>query len=159
MTARFQSKHHPGLVSLSLVLVRAQAEPVALTLLGVCAVAFVAILRGESVLGTMLWAVPLAYALAAAWAVYELHRRPAEIVLRGGFGALRSVWDVAAGRDEASERVALSPVFPPFRKDGQFHVAIGDAIVTIRPSDWPEFDDLAAALRASAEELQGHVAA
>jgi hypothetical protein len=159
MTAVFQSTHHPGAAPLSLVLVRAQAQPVSLALLGVCVVTFAALLGGTPVLGTLAWAAPLAYALAAAWSVYELHRRPAEIVLRRGFGAVRSVWDVAAGRDAPSEFVALSPVFPPFRKDGQLHVAIGDAIVTLRPAEWPAFDDLAAALRATAEELQGHVAA
>lgn len=148
----FHSVHHPGEVPFALVLARAQAQPVALALLGVFVVTAVAVLRGEAVLGTLLWAAPLTCAAAVAWAVYDLHRRPAAIVLRGGFGAVMSVWDVARAR-EAPELVRLEPVFRPFRKDGQLHVGIGDAIHTLRPEDWPRHGELVEALRAASEEL------
>lgn len=159
MTATFQSVHHPGEAPRALVLARAQAEPVALALLGVCVVAFVGMLTGAAVVGTLVWAVPLAYLLAASWAVYDLHRRPAEVVLRNGFGAVRSVWDVAWDRNEPASVVRLQPVFRPFRKDGQLHVGVGDAIYTLRPEEWPTYSALLDALRATSEELEGHVAA
>jgi hypothetical protein len=159
LTSVFRSVHHPGTTPPALVLLRAQAEPVALALLGVFVVALVGILRGEDVLGLLLWAAPLAYVLAAAWAAYDLSRRPAEVVLQGGFGAVRSVWDVAWGRERRDPLVRLLPVFAPFRKDGQLHVGIGDAVHTLRPEDWPELGELVDAFRTASEELQGHVAA
>lgn len=152
-TTIYKSVYHPGEAPRALVVARAQAQPVGLALLGVFVVAFVGILRGEAVLGTLLWAVPLTYAAAAAWALYDLHRRPAEIVLRGGFGAVRSVWDVAWGREQPAESVRLQPVFRPFRKDGQLHVGVGDTIHTLRPDDWPKFSPLLDDLRATSDEL------
>jgi hypothetical protein len=149
----FKSTHHPGTAPLSLVLLRAQAEPVALALVGVFAVALVGVLRGADVLGTLLWAVPLAYALAVAWTTYELHRRPAEIVLHEGFGLVRSVWDVAASREARVRVDRFLPVFRPFRKDGEYHASIGDTVLTLHAAEWPALDDLLDALRASADAL------
>lgn len=153
MTVIFNSVHHPGEVPFGLVLARAQAQPVALALLGVFVVATVAVLRGEAVLGSLLWAVPIAYAAAASWTAYELHRTPAAIVLRGGFGAVRSVWDVARRKEGPDALVRLQPVFRPFRKEGQMHAGIGDTIHTLRREEWPQYNDLLDALRNSADEL------
>ena len=153
MTTIFKSIHHPGKAPLALVVLRAQAEPVALALLGVFVVAFVGMLRGEAVLGTLVWAVPVAYVLAAAWATYELHRRPAEIALADGFGLVRSVWDVAAGRDAKVRVDRFLPVFRPFRKDGEYHASIGDTVHTLHAAEWPQLDALVDALRASSDAL------
>ncbi|HLT48175.1 MAG TPA: hypothetical protein VK002_13155 [Rubricoccaceae bacterium] len=153
MTAIFHSVFHPGEVPFGLVLARAQAQPVALALLGVFVAATVAVLQGEYVLDTLLWAAPITYAAAVAWTIYDLHRRPAAVVLRGGFGAVLSVWDVARARDGKPEAIRFQPVFRPFRKDGQFHVGIGDAVHTLRPEVWPQHAELLDALRAASEEL------
>ena len=151
----FSSIYHPGHAPLSLVIARAQVQPVALTLLGVFTVAFVGILRGEVVLETMLWAAPLAYVLAAAWSVYRLHQRPAELIVHNGFGAMRSVWDVARDREvpleKIGERIRLEPVFRPFRKDGYVHAGVGDEVHTFRPTEWPAYSELVSALKDSTE--------
>ena len=155
MAVVFHSVHHPGELPFGLVLARAQAQPVALALLGVFVVATVAVLRGEPVLGTLLWAVPLAYIAGASWSVYELHRKPAALVLRGGFGAVRSVWDVARTRERegSNEALPLHPVFRPFRKEGRMHAGIGDTIHTLRREEWPRYGELLDALRAASAEL------
>jgi hypothetical protein len=149
----FKSTHHPGTAPLALVLLRAQAEPVALALVGVFAVALVGVLRGTDVLGALVWAVPLAYVLAVAWATYELQRRPAEIVLHEGFGLIRSVWEVAASPEGKVRVDRFFPVFRPFRKDGQYHASIGDTVLTLHAAEWPALDDLVDALRTSADAL------
>ena len=153
----FQSIHHPGSAPLALVIARAQAQPVALALIGVMVVTLSAVLRGLPVLHLLLWAAPLAYAAAASWSVYELHRRPAELVIRGGFGAKRSVWEVARDHEQSDAYVTirLHPLFEPGKKDGQWHVGVGDDVVSLRPSEWPRYDELIAALRRAAAELQG----
>ena len=153
MSAVYHSARHPGELPLGLVLIRAQAQPVALAFIGVFVVTLAAVLQGQAVLGALLWAVPIAYLLAVGYTVYDLHRAPAAVVLRGGFGAVVSVWDVARAREGAPERVRLQPVFRPFRKDGETHVGIGDAVLTVRPAEWPDYGSLLDALRAAADEL------
>ena len=61
----FPSTHHPGDTSFTLVVARAQAQPVALALITVLVVSFAVLLQGAPVLGTLMWAIPLAYAAAA----------------------------------------------------------------------------------------------
>ncbi len=152
----FRSIYHPGDSSLALALARAQAGPIAFAFVGVMVVTLAAVLQGADVLTTLLWAVPLAYACAAAWGVYDLQRRPAEIVLRHGFGAIRSAWDVARSREAASPfSVRLEPVFEPGRKEGLRFAAIGDRVLPLRPGEWPEYDRLLGALREAATELEG----
>ena len=98
----YSSIHHPGDMSLALVVARAQAQPVALALIAVMVATLPAVLRGQPVLGTVVWVAPLAYGIAAAWSLYELRRKPAELIVRGGFGTVRSVWDVARSRESSS---------------------------------------------------------
>ena len=149
-TVTFPSIHHPGDTSFGLVVARAQAQPVALAFIAVLVVSFVVLMQGSPVLGTLVWAVPLAYAAAAGWSLYELQRRPGEIMIRGGFVAVRSVWDVARRPDPASDsELRLYRVFPPNRVDGELNVGIGHQVYTLRPEDWPKFGRLKDALHAA----------
>jgi len=108
-------------------------------------------MQGSPVLGTLVWTAPLAYAAAAGWSLYELQRRPAEIVIRGGFAAVRSVWDVARHRDPAAdEELRLYRIFPPNRVDGELSVGIGHQVYTLRPGEWPKFGTLKEALHTAA---------
>jgi hypothetical protein len=154
-TTIFRSIHHPGHAQLPFVVARAQAQPVALALTAVMIATLGAVLRGEAVLGTVAWAAPLAYFVAAAWSLYELQRRPAEIVIRHGLGTVRSVWDVARTRGFVPDTLRLHPLFEPGKKDGQLFVGIGDEVVTLRAAEWPQYRALLDALRAGAAELQG----
>ena len=146
----FPSIHHPGDAALAFVLARAQVQPVALALIALLTVSCVALLEGEPVLSTLAWSSPLAYVVAVGWTLYELHRKPAEVVVRGGFAAVRSVWDVARRQNPASDAELLFyRVFPPQRVDGELTVAIGHDVHTIRREEWPTFDALKEALHAA----------
>ncbi len=147
----YRSIHHPGDSTLAHVVARAQAQPVAISLITLLTVSFVALMQGSAVLGTLLWAAPLAYAVAAAWAMHELRRKPAEIVIRGGFAAVRSVWDVARRPNPASDsELMLYRVFPPNRVDGELSIGIGHQVYTLRPDEWPCFTQLRDALNEAA---------
>jgi hypothetical protein len=89
------------------------------------------------------------------WTIYDLMRTPAEVVLSGGRGAVRSVWDVARGRER--EPVRLDPVFQPRKADGALLVGFGHSVVAFRPDDWPAFDDLRDALEAAADLREAEV--
>lgn len=146
----FPSIHHPGDTNFGLVVARAQAQPIAVALITLLTVTFVALMQGSPVLGTLAWAAPLAYALAAGWSLYELHRKPAELVVRGGFAAVRSVWDVARRPDPAADAdLQLFRVFPPSRIDGVMSASIGHQVHSFRPEEWPHFSVLHDALNAA----------
>jgi hypothetical protein len=110
-----------------------------------------AVLQGVPVLRAFLLLTPLAYAVAVAWSFYELTRTPAEVVLSGSLGAVRSVWEVARSRGHVPD--ALSPVFHPRKADGALMVGFGDSVVAFRPDDWPDFDSMRVALEAAADRL------
>ena len=110
-----------------------------------------AVLQGVPVLATFLLLTPLAYAAAVAWSFYELNRTPAEVVLSGSLGSVRSVWDVARSRGRTPD--SLAPVFHPRKADGALLVGFGDSVVAFRPDDWPDFDSMRVALEEAADRL------
>lgn len=146
----FRSIHHPGRTPAPLVLARAQARGLALGLLPVMVLATATILQGASPLATLTWTVPLVCVAALAWAAYDVRRRPAAIVLDGGAGAVRSVWDVARRGENGGP---LTVVLPSSKVDGVLHAALGDATLPLYPSDWPDFDGLVDALRAASTHV------
>ncbi len=151
---RVLSRHHPGTTPPSAVLLRAQSGPVGIAFAVLMVITVVAMLQGTPVLRAFLIALPLVYLGAAAWALYDLRRRPAEVLLSDGFGIVRSVWDVAT---EKAGRTALPfvPVLHPRKGDGALLVGFGDTVFAFRPDDWPDFDDLRDALTASADVTEG----
>jgi hypothetical protein len=151
---RFRSVRHPGDTPFPLVVARAQSRPVGLAFAAVMVVTTAAVLQGVPVLRTFLLFAALAYAGAAAWALYDLHRTPAEVVLGRGVGAVRSVWEVARTRGWDGPDT-LAPVFHPRKADGALLVGFGDEVVAFRPQDWPQFDELRAALEAAADATDG----
>ena len=144
----FRSVHHPGAVSRPWLALQAQARPVALALLAVMTVGLAAALQGQGILWPFVGGAALAYALAAAYGQGRLFVTPAQVEVRGPFAAVQSVWDAAAEPPVSR----LLPVSSARLQYGELSVGLGDAIVTFRPDEWPEFDSLVAAFRQSARE-------
>ena len=140
------STAHPGSTSRGLLMLQAQARPVALALLAVMIVGLAAALQGFAILWPFLGAASVAYMIAAAYGQSMLHRTPAEIEVRGPFAVIRSVWDAAPPRGDPP----LLPVLSTRLEHGEFHIGVGDTIETLRRSDWPDFDDVVAAFRQAA---------
>jgi len=152
---RFLSVRHPGRVPLGVVIARAQALPVGLSLAAVMIVTTAAVLQGVPVLRAFILLAPAAYAVAVAWSLYDLARTPAEVLVSGPMGAVLSVLDVARGRGRGVP--ALSPIFHPRKADGALLVGFGDAVTSFRREDWPEFDDLRETLEVAADLVQSEV--
>ena len=148
----FRSIHHPGTASRAVVVARAQSLPVAVAFLAVMIGSLSAVLQGVDVLRPLLWIVPSAYAAAAAMGMYAVQRRPAEVVVDGGRGAVRSVWEASGAGPAVLARVHSA--LP--RREGLV-VGIGDEVVTLRPEDWPDFAGAHHALAGAARiaELEG----
>ena len=145
------SRHHPRGASRSLVYARAVSRPLSAAFLAVMVVALAAVLQGTDILGTMLWAAPLTYALVSAWAVYQLRRRPAALVLEGSHGAVPSVWEVAGGGP-----LALRSVYAPRWEGAQLSLPIGRTVHALRSEDWPDFGAVERAATAAASASQAY---
>lgn len=146
----FRSRHHPGDAPVALVYARALTGPLAWSMTGVMIAASVAMLEGQDPLPWVVWVVPLVYALSTAWTVYDLRRTPAELVLDGARGGVRSAWDTA-GRKKP---LPLRSVFSPRRTIYGLDVPIGRTLHAFAPEDWPHFDRLEAAAFAAAEAAE-----
>ena len=142
----FRSRHHPGDTPAPLVYARALTGPLAWSMTGVMIAAAVAMLTAQDPLPWVVWVVPLVYALSTAWTIYDLRRTPAELVIDGARGGIRSVWDVAL----RTTTLPLYSVFTPRRTMEGVDVPIGRTLFSFPPEDWPSFDRLEAAVFAAA---------
>ena len=141
----FRSHHHPGEAPLALVYARALTGPLAWSMTGVMIAAATAMLEAQDPLPWLVWVVPLVYALSTAWTVYDLRHTPAELVLDGPRGGVRSAWDAA--RRTAALR--LDPVYSPRRTMEGVDVPIGRTLYSFAPADWPGFERLEKAVFAA----------
>ena len=142
----YTSTAHPGSTSRGMLMLQAQARPVALALLAVMIVGLAAALQGYAILWPFLGGASVAYLIAAAYGQNALHQTPAEIELQGPYAVIRSVWDAAPPRINPP----LEPVLSTRLEHGEFHIGVGDTIRTLQRPDWPEFDELVAAFRDAA---------
>lgn len=129
-------------------MLRAQARPVAIALLTVMTVGLAAALQGQNILWPFVGAAAVAYALAVFVGQGSLTKTPAIVDIRGPFASVLTVWDASARPQQG----VLQPVVSARLAYGELTVGLGDAIVTFARADWPEFDDLVEAFRASARE-------
>lgn len=149
MARSYRSEHHPEDTPPAWLAIRYQLRPVAFGLLLVMIGAVSAVLQGVPILRPTLIATAVAYGAGASIGLYRMHQTPAELVIRGSFATIRSVWDVAA--KEPVEH--LSPVISSRMSEGEFMVGIGDAITPLTPSEWPRFEEMRAAVQQAAAEF------
>ena len=126
-----------------MLMLHAQARPVALALLGVMILGLAAVLQGYAILWPFLAGASVAYLAAALYGQNALHQTPAEVVVDGPCASVRSVWDAA----EPPLATELEPVVSTRLEHGELHVGMGDTIRTFRRDEWPEFDEVVSALR------------
>lgn len=142
MAARFESIHHPGDTSPPLIYARRLAGPLGACTVPVMIGATVAVLQGEAVWMYTVWGLPIALTLASAWTRFSLSATPAELRLRAGQCAIRSVldvlrdrppdWHVLYGVEESATEVTL---------------LLGWSTQICRRREWPRFEDLRDASR------------
>lgn len=146
----FRSRQHPGDAPVALLYARALSGPLAWSMTGVMIAAAVSMLQAQDPLPWVVWVVPAVYALASAWTVHDLRRTPAELVLDGPRGGVRSAWDAAG----SAKPLPLRPVYTPRRTLEGVDVPIGRTLHSFAPEDWPHFEALEEALFASAGASQ-----
>jgi len=142
MTARFESTHHPGEASSPLVYARRLAGPLGTCTVPVMIGATVAALQGQSVWMYTVWGLPMALAIASAWTRFALSSTPAELHLRAGQCAIRSVLDVL--RDRPPDWHVLYGIE---ESATEMTFLLGWSTQVCRRREWPRFEELREASR------------
>lgn len=139
----FRSVHHPGNRPVASVYSRALARPTGACVIPVMIGAATVVLMGRPAWGFLVYGLPGALIVATAWTHFTLRRRFAELHLRPGEAAVRSVHDILIGR---------KPEWHPLHgiQAGRWDVklSVGWRSYVFRAPEWPSY----AQLRSVAEE-------
>jgi hypothetical protein len=132
--AVFRSIDHPGRTPWALLIAREGIRPLSVVLLPLMIITLVMALMSGDVLRFVLWGYPIAAMISTAWTLFNVDRRPAEIRIDSGHLVLRTMADVARGKQ--GRRLPLFDV----RDYGSWMViAAGDIDLTLDRSTWPEY--------------------
>jgi len=101
-------------------------------------------LLGQSVWAYLVWGLPAALLLATIWTHFSMARTLAEVALRPGQAAFRSVYDVLLDRPRA-----WAPIFNVRTTSWDTELSVGRTTYTLQPKRWPEYDKLQSAARQS----------
>lgn len=138
----YKSTHHPDDTPRGVVFTQALARP-----LGVCTVpimigATASALQGNPIWAYLTWGLPAALLVATLWAHFTLRRTVAEIRLRSGQAAVRSVQDVLNDRPPQ-----WHPLFKVRATTWYLEVSLGWNTYEFRPKQWPEYNELTESAR------------
>jgi hypothetical protein len=114
-------------------------------------VATVAALEGKIIWPYLVWGLPVALGLATVWTQFILSTTVAEVHLRSGQCALRSVHDVLFDRS-----LEWHPLYHVRAAPGEVELSFGWTATVCRRSHWPEFARLREAAQHAHKEHSGH---
>lgn len=143
--AVFTSRSHPDTSSLRWAFAGRLVRPLAVCFLPLMVGALVAVLQSYPVLGYLTLGFPAALTLASAWTLYRMQSTVAEIRVRPGAAAVRSVWRCAA----PARRLRWLPILEIRESPATITLGLGDAAYELDRDAWPEADHLVDALRAA----------
>ncbi len=142
-----QSIHHPGSAPPSLVYARWLRGPLVFALSPALVIALLLALTGNRPLPFLFWSIPSGYLLASAWTVFQLRRTTAEVSIRAGSVALRSVWQIATKASKTWERL-LRVLYTGHALE----ISLGQTVHTLLPEEWPEYRRMVRRLETSLAE-------
>lgn len=94
-------------------------------------------LLNQPIWAYLVWGLPAAIALATVWTRFSLSRTVAEIALRPGQAALRSVYDVLQDRP-----LSWEPIYKVRATSWNTEVSVGRTTHVLQPKDWPDYEAL-----------------
>ena len=94
-------------------------------------------LQGNPVLGYLIWGVPVALLVATLWTHFRLSTTPAELHLRSGQVALRSIQDVLLNRS-----LNWLPLYNVRVSPDYTEISVRWNTRIFRRTEWPAYDRL-----------------
>lgn len=142
MPTTFRSTHHPGETPRGIVYTRFLARPLAVCTLPLMIGATMSALLEQPVWGYLVWGLPAALGLAVVWARFSMARTNAELLLRPGELAIRSVQDVLQNRE-----LDWEPIYNVRSTSWDVQISAGRTTYVFQPSNWPSYEVLKNAAR------------
>lgn len=96
-----------------------------------------AALQGHPVWGYLVWGLPSAILVATLWTQFTLSTTPAELHLRPGQVAVRSIYDVLRNRPEN-----WNPLYNVEVSHAYLEISVGWNTHVFRRTDWPKYERL-----------------
>lgn len=137
MQTVFKSVHHPEDQSSGRVYTETLVKPIGACLSPIMIGAAASALQGNPVIGYLLWGVPAALFIATLWTHFLLSSTPAEVHLRSGRVALRSIQDVVLDRSPD-----WNPLYNVRVSPESVEISVRWTTRIFRPRNWPEYDRL-----------------
>jgi len=106
--------------------------------------ALIAVLQGFPALLYLTVGFPAAVLTAGTWTFYRMHATVAEIQVRPGAAAVRTIWECLHDRP-----IRWVPIFELRTSGASLTAALGDASYELDRTAWPEADALLEALTAA----------
>lgn len=153
--AVFRSRRYPGSQSRAWVVASYIVEPLAMCMLPVMIGALIAVLEGYPVLPFLTVGFPLALVLAMTWTVFQVFGTIAEVHVRPGAAAVRTVSEALRSPPPP---LVWKPIFELRTASSMIVVALGDATYELPRQQWPEADALLDALQAARQPTPSSVA-
>ena len=143
-TYTFTSTAHPGPVAWQGVYARSVVRPLAVCMLPVMVGGLVKVLQGYPALVYLIIGFPAALIVAAAWTFFRMHALIAEVHVRPGEAAVRTVWESLRARP-----LRWTPIYELRAAQSSLTIALGDAAYELDRAAWPEADTLLDVLRSA----------
>lgn len=140
---RFVSRRHPGPSPWQWVFAVALVRPLTLCLLPLMIAALIAVLQGFPALLYLTIGFPAALLAASAWTVYQMMTTTAAVLVRPGFAAMQSVWDVVLRK----RTMTWLPILDLRTNPTHLILGLGDASYVLDRTEWPNADALLDTLR------------
>lgn len=140
----FKSEAHPNGATARVVYARALVRPLGVCMLPIMIGASVTVLQGLPALTYLTVGFPVAVVVAVAWTLFRMQATVAEIFVRPGAAAVRSVWESLRARP-----LRWVPIFELRAAPTTITLALGDTTYELDRAAWPEAEVLLDTLKAA----------
>ena len=140
----FKSQAHPGATAWQYVYGRALVRPLGVCMLPIMIGALVTVLQGLPALTYLTVGFPAALVVSVLWTLFRMQTTVAEIHVRPGAAAVRSVWECLRARP-----LRWMLIFKLRTATTALTLALGDTTYELDRAAWPDADALLDTLKAA----------
>ncbi len=140
----FKSQAHPGDATAQVIYGRTLIRPLGICMLPIMIGALVTVLQGFPALTYLTVGFPAALVASMLWTLFRMQTTVAEIHMRPGAAAVRSVWECLH-----AQPLRWMPIFELRTATTTLTLGLGDTTYELDRTAWPDADLLLETLRAA----------